>query len=120
MAYHAELFLQRLCLYPLGGNRVSLPRQILNLFIVWGLTDFGTARAGTSSYGGSTISCSCALKSLCSKKFIDKIPKIIRWVYSMFVVLIGWMIFYFEDFLGDEIGVPWRSALRATRSPTRS
>ena len=23
---------------PLGGNRVSLPRQILNLFIVWGLT----------------------------------------------------------------------------------
>ena len=32
------------------------------------------------------------------KKFIDKIPKIIRWVYSMFVVLVGWMIFYFEDF----------------------
>ena len=38
------------------------------------------------------------LEKFVLKKFFDKIPKVIRWMYSMFVVLIGWMIFYFEDF----------------------
>lgn len=98
MAYHAELFLQRLCLYPLGGNRVSLPRQILNLFIVWGLTGLWHGASWNFVIWGLYYFVFLCLEKFVFKKFIDKIPKIIRWVYSMFVVLIGWMIFYFEDF----------------------
>ena len=54
----------------------------LSSFVIWGLYYF-------------VFLC---LEKFVFKKFIDKIPKIIRWVYSMFVVLVGWMIFYFEDF----------------------
>ena len=32
---------------PLGGNRVTVPRHLLNLLIVWFLTGLGTGQAGT-------------------------------------------------------------------------
>lgn len=83
---------------PLGGNRVSLPRQILNLFIVWGLTGLWHGASWNFVIWGLYYFVFLCLEKFVFKKFLDKIPKIIRWVYSMFVVLIGWMIFYFEDF----------------------
>ena len=83
---------------PLGGNRVSLPRQILNLFIVWGLTGLWHGASWNFVIWGLYYFVFLCLEKFVFKKFIDKIPKIIRWVYSMFVVLVGWMIFYFEDF----------------------
>ena len=83
---------------PLGGNRVSLPRQILNLFIVWGLTGLWHGASWNFVIWGLYYFVFLCLEKFVFKKFLDKIPKIIRWVYSMFVVLVGWMIFYFEDF----------------------
>ena len=83
---------------PLGGNRVILPRQILNLFIVWGLTGLWHGASWNFVIWGLYYFVFLCLEKFVFKKFIDKIPKIIRWVYSMFVVLVGWMIFYFEDF----------------------
>lgn len=83
---------------PLGGNRVSLPRQILNLFIVWGLTGLWHGASWNFVIWGLYYFVFLCLEKFVFKKFLDKIPKVIRWVYSMFVVLIGWMIFYFEDF----------------------
>lgn len=83
---------------PLGGNRVSLPRQILNLFIVWGLTGLWHGASWNFVIWGLYYFVFLCLEKFVLKKFFDKIPKVIRWMYSMFVVLIGWMIFYFEDF----------------------
>jgi alginate O-acetyltransferase complex protein AlgI len=38
---------------PLGGNRVSIARNIANIMIVWLLTGFCTERTGTSFFGAS-------------------------------------------------------------------
>lgn len=49
---------------PLGGNRRGKGRQLLNLFIVWGLT-CGMAPAGTMCCGDCTFSCFLSLKNSC-------------------------------------------------------
>lgn len=83
---------------PLGGNRVSLPRQIFNLFIVWGLTGLWHGASWNFVIWGLYYFVFLCLEKFVFKKIIDKVPAVIRWIYSMLVVLVGWMIFYFEDF----------------------
>ena len=83
---------------PLGGNRVGVPRQILNLFIVWGLTGLWHGASWNFVLWGLYYFFFLCLEKFILKKFFDKIPSPIRWLYSMSVVLIGWMIFYFDDF----------------------
>ena len=83
---------------PLGGNRVGIPRQILNLLIVWGLTGLWHGASWNFVLWGLYYFFFLCLEKFILKKFFDKIPSPIRWLYSMSVVLVGWMIFYFDDF----------------------
>lgn len=83
---------------PLGGNRVKLPRQIFNLFVVWALTGLWHGASWNFVIWGLYYFVFLCLEKFVLKNVLDKTPKVIRWIYSMFVVLIGWMIFYFEDF----------------------
>ena len=83
---------------PLGGNRVGVPRQILNLLIVWGLTGLWHGASWNFVLWGLYYFFFLCLEKFILKKFFDKIPSPIRWLYSMAVVLVGWMIFYFDDF----------------------
>ena len=83
---------------PLGGNRVGIPRQILNLLIVWGLTGLWHGASWNFVLWGLYYFFFLCLEKFILKKFFDKIPSPIRWLYSMSVVLVGWMIFYFDNF----------------------
>lgn len=83
---------------PLGGNRVGVPRQILNLLIVWGLTGLWHGASWNFVLWGLYYFFFLCLEKFILKKFFDKIPSPIRWLYSMSVVLVGWMIFYFDNF----------------------
>ena len=83
---------------PLGGNRVGIPRQILNLLIVWGLTGLWHGASWNFVLWGLYYFFFLCLEKFILKKFFAKIPSPIRWLYSMSVVLVGWMIFYFDDF----------------------
>ena len=83
---------------PLGGNRVGIPRQILNLLIVWGLTGLWHGASWNFVLWGLYYFFFLCLEKFILKKFFDKIPSPIRWLYSMSVVLVGWMVFYFDDF----------------------
>lgn len=83
---------------PLGGNRVGVPRQILNLFIVWGLTGLWHGASWNFVLWGLYYFFFLCLEKFILKKFLAKIPSPIRWLYSMSVVLVGWMVFYFDDF----------------------
>ena len=83
---------------PLGGNRKGVGRQIINLLIVWGLTGLWHGAAYNFIlwglyYGGMLI-----LEKFVLKRFLDKLPAPLLHVYTMVLVLIGWGIFYFEDF----------------------
>ncbi|MBQ7047125.1 MAG: MBOAT family protein [Oscillospiraceae bacterium] len=83
---------------PLGGNRVSIPRQILNLFIVWALTGLWHGASWNFVLWGLYYFVFLCLEKFVLKKFIEKIPSPIRWLFSMAIVLVGWMIFYFDNF----------------------
>ncbi len=82
---------------PLGGNRKGVPRQILNLLIVWGLTGLWHGAAYNFIFWGLYYGCLLILEKFVLKRFLDNLPPALQHVYTMFIVLIGWGLFYFTD-----------------------
>ena len=83
---------------PLGGNRVSRLRFILNILIVWSVTGFWHGAQGTFVFWGLYSGLLLLLEKLVLGKALEKLPKLLRWAYAMFFVLIGWVLFNLTDF----------------------
>lgn len=82
---------------PLGGNQKGLPRQIFNLLIVWFLTGLWHG-AGWNFIGwGMYYFVFLLLEKTILLKCLKKIPSILQNLYSMLVVILGWVIFSNED-----------------------
>lgn len=79
---------------PLGGNRRF---QLRNMFVVWLLTGFWHGASWNFVLWGLYYFVMLAIEKYLFNKFFDKIPRIFRFVYTIFVVIIGWVFFYFED-----------------------
>ena len=92
---------------PLGGNRVKKQRWILNILIVWTLTGFWHGAQWNFVLWGLYY----AVLLLCEKLFwgkaLEKLPAAVRWLYTMFIVTVGWVLFDITDFskLGHVLGV---------------
>lgn len=92
---------------PLGGNRKGVGRQIINLLIVWGLTGLWHGASYNFIFWGLYYGALLILEKFVLKRFLDRLPAFLQHVYTMFIVLIGWGLFYFTDvnqlfaFLGD-------------------
>ena len=82
---------------PLGGNRKGVPRQILNLLIVWGLTGFWHGASWNFILWGLYYAVLLILEKLFLLKFLKKTPGILGHIYTIFAVLLGWVLFYFEN-----------------------
>ncbi|HIQ67648.1 MAG TPA: MBOAT family protein [Candidatus Faecousia excrementigallinarum] len=82
---------------PLGGNRKGLPRQILNLLIVWGLTGFWHGASWNFILWGLYYAVLLILEKLFLLKLLKKAPGIFGHLYTIFAVLLGWVLFYFEN-----------------------
>ncbi len=82
---------------PLGGNRKGVKRQIINLLIVWGLTGLWHGAAYNFIFWGLFYGLLLILEKFVLKKFLDRLPSVLQHVYTMFIVLIGWTLFYFTD-----------------------
>ena len=82
---------------PLGGNRKGMGRQILNLMIVWGLTGFWHGASWNFLLWGLFYGVILILEKLFLLKVLEKTPAVLRHVYAIFVVLLGWALFYFVD-----------------------
>lgn len=83
---------------PLGGNRCKIPRQVFNLFAVWFLTGFWHGANVNFILWGIYYFILLALEKFVFGKYLERLPKIFKHIYSMFFVMLGWMLFYFEDF----------------------
>ena len=77
---------------PLGGNRVSQFRLIINIFIVWFLTGLWHGASWNFVVWGLYFGILLIIEKLFLEKIIIKLP-IIRNIYVIFVVMIGWVIF---------------------------
>lgn len=82
---------------PLGGNRCSTAKQIRNILIVWGLTGLWHGASWNFIAWGIYFGVLLIIEKLLLKKHLEKLPNILRILYTNFLVLIGWAIFAFEN-----------------------
>ena len=85
---------------PLGGNRVGKLRHIFNLFAVWFLTGLWHGASWNFVLWGLYYFVFLIVEKLVFR--IGKEPsrgglRVLRTVYTLVVVLFGWMLFYYTD-----------------------
>ena len=79
---------------PLGGSRVKESRWVWNMFVVWFLTGMWHGASWNYIFWGLYFFAFLLLEKYIHK---EKWPKAIRWFTTFVIVLVGWVLFRFED-----------------------
>ncbi|MBQ9902129.1 MAG: MBOAT family protein [Clostridia bacterium] len=82
---------------PLGGNRKGLPRQMLNLLIVWSLTGLWHGAGWNFVVWGLYFFVLLAVEKLFLLDRLKKAPAAVGHVYTLLTVLFSWVIFACDD-----------------------
>lgn len=82
---------------PLGGNKKGVPRQIFNLFIVWFLTGLWHGAGWNFVCWGLYFFIILVLEKFVLKKVLNKCPNILKHIYSLILIVCGWVIFACTD-----------------------
>ena len=82
---------------PLGGNRKGKVRQILNIFIVWALTGLWHGASWNFVFWGVYFGILLMIEKLFLLKILKKLPAFVGHLYTLFLVVISWIFFYFES-----------------------
>lgn len=80
---------------PLGGNR---RHQMVNILIVWFLTGMWHGASWNFIIWGLYFGVIVTLEKYTLLKVQRYVPDVLLHIYSLLLVLIGWGIFYFDDF----------------------
>ena len=86
---------------PLGGNRKGLPRQLINIAIVWALTGLWHGASWNFVVWGVYYGILLIIEKLFLLGALNKLPeklRFIRHIYALILVVIGWVIFNITDF----------------------
>ena len=79
---------------PLGGNR---RHQLRNMFIVWALTGLWHGASWNFVLWGLYYFVFLAIEKLFLGKFLEKLPAVVGHAYALFIIVGGWVFFYFDD-----------------------
>lgn len=96
---------------PLGGNRVDKNTYIRNIFIVWFCTGLWHGANWTFILWGLYYGCLLLLEKFFLREKLEKLPRPISHIYTLLVVLIGWVFFMSPNIttafttLGKMIGI---------------
>ena len=82
---------------PLGGNRCSKARWILNLLIVWAATGIWHGANWNFLFWGLYFFLLLVLEKLVLQKWLEKLPNLCRHLYVAVLILVSWAIFALED-----------------------
>lgn len=82
---------------PLGGNRKGNLRTSVNLFVVFLLCGFWHGASWTFIAWGLYHGIFLTIERIASSYKMIKIPSAIKFVYTIFVVMIGWALFRAES-----------------------
>ncbi len=80
---------------PMGGNR---KHQIFNILVVWFLTGMWHGASWNFIFWGLYFGLIVALEKYTVLRAKGRIPGFLLHFYSLFLVVLGWGIFYFTDF----------------------
>lgn len=83
---------------PLGGNRVSRGKWVRNILVVWGLTGLWHGADWNFLLWGLYYGVLLLLEKLWLSKYLERLPKALRWLLCMIIVCIGWVMFNLTDF----------------------
>ncbi len=82
---------------PLGGNRVSKIKFIRNIFIVWLLTGIWHGASYNFILWGLYYAILLLIEKMVTGRYIEKLPKVLKILYSLFFITLGWVIFRVEN-----------------------
>lgn len=82
---------------PLGGNRKGLSRQLINISIVWILTGLWHGASWNFVMWGVYYGVILIIEKLGLLKVLEKCPAAVGHIYSLILIVIGWVIFAIDD-----------------------
>ena len=97
---------------PLGGNRNGLKRQIFNIAVVWALTGLWHGASWNFVAWGVYFGVILIIEKLWLLRRLEGLPEAAGHIYSLILIVIGWVIFAIEDLsqVADYIGMMFGSA----------
>lgn len=96
---------------PLGGNRCGKAVQIRNIFIVWFITGLWHGASWNFISWGLYFGILIFIEKIFLLKILNKLPGIVGNLYTMLLVIIGWVFFDIEtlkgglSYIGTMIGI---------------
>ncbi len=87
---------------PLRGKRPAVSRTVLSLLIVWALTGFWYGASLTFIFWGLYCGVIMILERYVWGKPMLKLPAAVQHIYSLVVVLVGW-VFFFSSSIRDAV-----------------
>lgn len=82
---------------PLGGNKKGIKKQIRNILIVWTLTGLWHGASYNFIIWGLYFGILLILEKFILNKIINKTPTIFRHLITLFLIMISFIIFNFEN-----------------------
>jgi len=82
---------------PLGGNRKGGLLQVRNILVVWLLTGIWHGASVNFLLWGIYFGLLLLLEKFVLMKYLKKLPSLLQCTYAFLLVLLGWVLFAFED-----------------------
>ena len=85
---------------PLGGNRKGAKRMVFNTFVVWLFTGLWHGASWNFLFWGLYFGIILVFEKLFMLRLLNKMPAVLKHLYSLLLIVFGWVIFYFSDDVG--------------------
>ena len=105
---------------PLGGNRVSKLKSIRNIFVVWLLTGLWHGASWNFIVWGLYYGTILFIEKTILNKLLERLPKLLRHIYTIVLIMIGWVFFgsetlsYALDYISVMFGLSGNSIVDST------